>query len=174
LKIIIQYLRLLILGLWLGAAFFFSAAVAPTVFGVLRGAQLANAGELAGMMVQRMLAVINRGGFEIGLFLLVTGFFTSRNATRLVRFAEMISLAILTIATGVSHWIISARILAIRAALQTPIDQLAGNDPRRMAFDSLHGYSIALMGVAIIAGLLAFFLIGTQFKEHRRRYLSRS
>jgi hypothetical protein len=174
LKTIIQYVRLLILGLWLGAAVFFSAAVAPTVFGVLRGAQLANAGELAGMMVQRMLAVINRGGFEIGLFLLVTGFFTSRNAARLVRFGEMISLAILTIAAGVSHWIISARILAIRAALQTPIDQLAGNDPRRMAFDSLHSYSVALMGVAIIAGLLAFFMIGSQFQEQRRRYLSRS
>lgn len=172
-KTIIQYLRLLILGLWLGAAVFFSAAVAPTVFGVLRGAQLANAGELAGMMVQRMLGVINRGGFEIGLFLLVTGFFTGRNATRLIRVGELIALAILTIAAGVSHWIISARILAIRAALQTPIDQLAGNDPRRLAFDSLHSYSVTMMGVAIVAGLLAFFLIASQFQEHRRRYLSR-
>ncbi len=172
-KTIIQYLRLLILGLWLGAAVFFSAAVAPAVFGVLRGAQLANAGELAGTMVQRMLAVINRGGSEIGLFLLVTGLFTSQNATRLVRFGELVSLAILTITTGVSHWIISARILAIRAALQTPIDQLAVNRPERMAFDSLHGYSVALMGVAIITALLAFFLIASQFQEQRRRYLSR-
>lgn len=173
-KTIIQYLRLLILGLWLGAALFFSAAVAPTVFGVLRGAQLANAGELAGMMVQRMLGVINRGGFEIGLFLLVTGFFTGKNASPLVRFGELISLAILTITTGVSHWIISARILAIRGALQTPVDQLAGNDPQRMAFDSLHSYSVALMGAAIIAALLAFLIIGSQFQEQRRRYLSRS
>ena len=71
----IRYLRVLLLGLWLGAAVFFGAAVAPTVFGVLRGAQLANANELAGMMVQRLLAVINRGGFEIALFLIVTGYF---------------------------------------------------------------------------------------------------
>ena len=164
-KTIIQYLRLLILGLWLGAAVFFGAAVAPTVFGVLRGAQLANASELAGMMVQRLLAIINRGGFEIGLFLLVTAFFTSKNASRLVRFAEIISLAIICVTTGVSHWIISARILAIRAAMQTPIDQIAANDPRRIAFDSLHGYSVALMGVAIIAALLAFFLIGMQLRQ---------
>jgi hypothetical protein len=79
---IIHYLRLLLLGLWLGAAVFFSAAVAPTVFGVLRGAQLANAGELAGMMVQRLLATINRAGFEIGLFLLVTGYFKPFGAIR--------------------------------------------------------------------------------------------
>ena len=156
---IIRYLRLLLLGLWLGAAVFFSAAVAPTVFGVLRGAQLVNAGELAGQMVQRLLGVINRGGFEISLFLIVTGFFISRKESRLARSAEMISLAIMAIMTGVSHWIISAQIMAIRAALQTPIDQLAGNDPRRIAFDALHGYSVALMGVAIVAALLAFLIM---------------
>ena len=71
---IVRCLRLLLLGLWLGAAVFFGAAVAPTVFGVLRGAQLSNANELAGMMITRILATINRGGFEISLFLIVTGF----------------------------------------------------------------------------------------------------
>jgi Domain of unknown function (DUF4149) len=147
------------LGLWLGAAVFFGAAVAPTVFGVLRGAQLANANELAGMMVQRLLAVINRGGFEIGLFLLVTGYFINRKESRLVRFVEMISLAIMAIMTGVSHWIISARMLALRAAMQAPIDQLAASDPRRIAFDALHGYSVTAMAVALLAGLLAFIIM---------------
>ena len=157
-KTIIGHLRLLLLGLWLGAAVFFGAAVAPTVFGVLRGAQLANANELAGMMVTRLLAIINRGGFEIGLFLLVTGYFMSKKS-RLARFAEMISLAIMAIMTGVSHWIISARMLALRAAMQAPIDQIAANDPRRIAFDALHGYSVAAMGVALLAGLLAFIIM---------------
>jgi hypothetical protein len=158
-KTIIHYLRLLTLGLWLGAAVFFGAAVAPTLFGVLRGAQLANASELAGMMVQRLVATINRGGFEISLFLLVTGYFMSKRESRAVRFAEMSTLAIMAIMTGVSHWIISARMLALRAAMQTPIDQIAANDPRRIAFDALHGYSVAAMGVAIIAGLLAFLIM---------------
>jgi hypothetical protein len=152
-------LRLLLLGLWLGAAVFFGAAVAPAVFGVLRGAQLPNANELAGMMVQRLLAVINRGGFEISLFLLVTEYFMSKNESRLRRFAEMISLAIMAIMTGISHWIISARMLALRAAMQAPIDQIAANDPRRIAFAALHGYSVALMGVAIVAGLFAFLIM---------------
>ena len=122
---------------------FFGAAVAPAVFGVLRGAQLSNANELAGMMVQRLLAGINRGGFELSLFLLVTGYFMTKKESRLARFAEMISLVIMAIMTGVSHWIISARMLALRASMQAPIDQIAGNDPRRMAFDALHGYSVA-------------------------------
>src|SRR5258706_14878852 len=97
LKTIIARIRLSLLGLWLGAAVFFGAGVAPAVFGVLRGAQLANANELAGMIVQRVLAVINRGGFEIALFLIVTGFFINRKESRLGQFAEMISLAIVAI-----------------------------------------------------------------------------
>lgn len=156
---VVGYLRLLLLGLWLGAAVFFGAAVAPTVFGVLRGAQLPNANELAGMMVTRILAMINRGGFEISLFLIVTGYFLGRKESRLVRFAEMISLAILAIMTGVSHWIISARMLALRTAMQAPIDQIASGDPRRVAFDALHGYSVAAMGIAIVAGMVAFLIM---------------
>jgi hypothetical protein len=159
LNTIIRCLRLLLLGLWLGAAVFFAAAVAPTVFGVLRGAQLVTAGELAGLIVQRLLALINRGGFEISLFLIVTGYFVTRKEGRRRRFAEMISLAIMAIMTGVNHWIISARMLALRAATQTPIDQIAGNDPRRIAFDALHGYSVAVFSVAVVAGLTAFLIM---------------
>ena len=156
---IIRRIRLLLLGLWLGAAVFFGAAVAPAVFGVLRGTQLSNANELAGMIVQRSLAVVNRGGFEIALFLIVTGFFINRRESRRLQFAEMISLAIMAIMTGVSHWVISARMLALKVAMQAPIDQIAGNDPRRIAFDALHSYSVTAMGVAIVVGLVAFLIM---------------
>jgi hypothetical protein len=149
----------LLLGLWLGAAVFFGAAVAPAVFGVLRGAQMPNANELAGMMITRILATINRGGFEISLFLIVTGYFLSKKENQLMRFAEMISLAIMAIMTGINHWIISARMLALRTAMQSPIDQIASSDPRRVAFDALHSYSVTAMGIAIVAGLVAFLII---------------
>lgn len=155
---IIRQLRLLLLGLWLGAAVFFGAAVAPALFGVLRGAGLVNANELAGSIVTRLLAIINRGGLEIGLFLLVTAFFVNRHHGRLARWAEVISLAIMAIMTGVSQFVISARMLELRRAMGAPIDQVSPIDPRRMAFDSLHRYSVMVMSVAMIAGLVAFFL----------------
>lgn len=155
---LLRYLRLLLLALWLGAAIFFGAAVAPSVFGVLRGAQLSNANELAGSIVTRLLTIINTGGFEISLFLLVTAFFVSKSEGRFKRFAEVISLAIMAIMTGVSHWVISARMLAIRSSLQVPIDQIARDDSRRVAFDALHDYSVMTMGVAIVAGLAAFLI----------------
>ena len=148
--------RLLLLGLWLGAAIFFGAAVAPTLFNVLRGAGLMNANELAGTIVTRLLAVINQGGFEIALFLFVTAFFVNRLRSTLARIAEMISLAIMAIMTAVGHWVIAARMLELRGSMGGFIDQIAPNDPRRIAFDSLHRYSVMAMSVAMIAGLVAF------------------
>src|SRR5205807_7194400 len=100
----IRQLRLLLLGLWLGAAIFFGAAVAPALFGVLRGAGLANANELAGSIVTRLLAVINASGFAVGLFLLMTAYFSACSGKRLAVFAEMISAAIMIIMTGVSRY----------------------------------------------------------------------
>jgi len=35
----------------------------------------------------------------------------------------------------------------------------AGNDPRRIAFDALHSYSVTAMGVAILAGLVGFLIM---------------
>lgn len=156
---VVRVLRLLLLGLWLGSAIFFGAAVAPALFSVLHGANLANANELAGTIVSRLLSIINRGGFELSLFQIVTAYFMSRNESRLRRFAEMISLAIMAIMTGVGHWVIAARMSALRAAMQGHIDQIALNDPRRIAFDSLHGYSVTVMGVAMVAGLVAFVIM---------------
>src|SRR5207249_8525659 len=84
---IIKTLRLLLLGMWLGAAIFFGAAVAPALFGVLRGAGLVNANELAGSIVTRLLGFIEKGGFEIALFLFVTAFFIDRNRRAIARAA---------------------------------------------------------------------------------------
>jgi len=165
---IIRQLRLLLLGLWLGAAVFFGAAVAPALFNVLRGAGLANANELAGSIVTRLLGIINQGGLEIALFLLVTAFFVNRNQSRLARWAEVISLAIMAIMTGVSYWVISARMLELRRAMGAPIDQVSPIDPRRMAFDSLHRYSVMVMSVAMIAGLIAFVLASRPARRDSR------
>lgn len=161
----VRVLQLLLLGLWLGAAIFFGAAVAPALFDVLRGANLANANELAGTIVGRLLSIIDRGGFEISLFVMITAFFMNKNESRLRRFTELISLVIMAIMTGIGQWVIAARMIALRAAMQGQIDQVALNDPRRVAFDSLHGYSVKVMGVALMAGILAFVLIGSEFQR---------
>jgi len=154
----IRQLRVLLLGMWLGAAIFFGASVAPALFGVLRGAGLVNANELAGSVVTRLLSVLNKGGFEIALFALVTTFFVNRNQRLVTRTIEVLSLAIMAIMTGVSQWIITAKMVALRAAMNGTIDQVPFTDSRRIEFDSLHRYSTTVMMVAMLAGLIAFFI----------------
>ena len=153
-----RQLRTLLLGMWLGAAIFFGAAVAPALFGVLRGAGLVSANELAGSVVSRLLSFLNKGGFEIALFALVTAFFVNRNQRRIARAIEVLSLAIMAITTGVNQWVVAARMSALRAGMNGTIDQVSFADPRRIEFDSLHRYSVLLFAIAICAAIISIFL----------------
>jgi hypothetical protein len=151
---LIRGARLLLVALWLGGAVFFSFVVAPTAFAVLP------ARELAGAVVTRTIAVVNVGGFFVSLLLLATAFFVRGGGTRRARLVEVASLVVVAVACGVGHWVVAARMLALRAAMGRPIDAVAAGDPLRAAFNSLHGYSVGLMGVAMLAGVVALLLIG--------------
>ncbi|MFL6230022.1 MAG: DUF4149 domain-containing protein [Pyrinomonadaceae bacterium] len=155
--------RLLLIALWLGGAVFFSFVVAPTAFAVLP------THELAGRVVTHTIAVVNVGGCIVGLALLASAFFDRRDVARSrARLVEVLSLAIVAAACGIGHWVVAARMVALRAAMGRPIDAVAADDPTRAAFNSLHGYSVGLMGVAMLAGVVALLLIG------RRRRMTQS
>jgi hypothetical protein len=140
-------------------AVFFSAVVAPTTFRVLRAFSLPNANEIAGTIVTHTLSVVNKSGFIASLLLLVTALALKRSYRQWVFIIQIMLLAIIAIMTGVGEWVIAARMRALRAAMHPAIDQIAGDDPNRMAFAALHGYSVAALGIAIIAALMAFFVI---------------
>ena len=153
------------LACWFGAALFFGAVVAPAAFGVLRSFGLPNANEIAGSIVTRSLSVINIAGFVIALLLLVTAILR-RNATGRVSFiVEIVCLAVIALATGVGHWLIAARMRALRAAMVLPIDQIAVDDVRRIEFNSLHGYSVNALGLAMIAALVAMVLMARSLRN---------
>ena len=151
-------LRLLLLGLWLGAALLFSAVVAPGAFAVLRGYGLQNATEVAGALVNRTLSVVNVSGFIVSVVLIATAFLIRRGNSRAFAL-ELAALAIVAIATSAGHWVIAARMRGLRASLTVPMDQVPLNDPTRIAFSTLHGYSVTALSVAMIAALVAFALI---------------
>ena len=151
--------RPILLACWFGAALFFGAVVAPAAFGVLRSFGLPNANEIAGSIVTRSLSVVNLAGFVIALLLLVTLFLRRNTSGRVSFIVECICLAVIALATGVGHWVIAARMRALRAAMVLPIDQIAADDSRRVAFNSLHGYSVNALGLAMIAALIVMFLM---------------
>ena len=151
--------------MWLGAALFFGAVVAPAAFGVLRSFDLPNASEIAGSIVTRTLSVINISGFVISLILLLTLILVRGSRSNTAFLLELICVAVVEVTTGVGHWLIAARMRALRTAMILPIDQIAPDDPRRLAFNSLHVYSVNALGIAMIASLVAMVLMARSIRS---------
>jgi hypothetical protein len=162
---LINVSRLILLAVWFGAALFFGAVVAPAAFGVLRSFGLPNASEIAGSIVTRSLSVVNLAGFVIAVLLLVTVILRRNYSSRLSFIFECICLAVIALTTGVGHWFIAARMRALRVAMVLPIDQIAADDPRRVAFNSLHGYSVNALSLAMIAALVAMVLMARSLRN---------
>src|SRR5688572_2463735 len=162
---LISLTRFALLAAWLGAALFFGAVVAPAAFGVLRSYGLPNASEIAGAIVTRSLSVVNVAGFVVALLLLVTLFLRRSSTRRVSVIAGGICFGLIALGTGVGHLVIAARMRAIRAALELPIDQIAADDSRRIAFNSLHGYSVNALSLAMIAALVALVLMARSARQ---------
>jgi hypothetical protein len=152
----LRNISLTLVAVWLGAAIFFSSVVAPAAFSVLRSYQVTNASEIAGAIVNRSLSIINIGGFIIGIFALLIAFMWHGERTWFL--LETVALAVLTVMTALGHWVIAARIRALRTALSVPIDQLGIDHPQRMAFANLHRYSVIALSVAMIAAIIISLL----------------
>ena len=145
--------RVLLLALWLGAAVFFSFAVAQSAFAVLPSR------ELAGNVVNRTLAIVNYSGVIIGLILLATSFISRESIKRGRLLAEQILLLLLTAACAVGQFIIGASLHNLRQQIGRPIDEVAVDDPLRVAFNNLHVYSVIILMTAMIAAIVTFFLL---------------
>ena len=133
--------------------------MAPSAFQVSRAFNLPNAGEVAGSIVTRTLSVVNISGFVISLLLLVLAFALRKTYSRGAVIAQVVLLALVALSTAVGEWVIAARMRGLRTAMAIPIDQVSMSDPLKVAFQTLHGYSVAALSVAIIAALIAFFVI---------------
>ena len=145
--------RILLLGLWLGAAVFFSFAVPPSVFTVLPSR------ELAGAVVNRTLTIVNYSGLIIGLILLASSYAARQNVSRVRLWLEQGLLLFLSAACAFGQLVIGARLHNLRERIGRPIDEVAIDDPLRLAFNDLHGYSVTILMTAMIAAVIAFFLI---------------
>jgi carboxyl-terminal processing protease len=152
-------LSLSLLSLWLGAAIFFSAVVAPSTFAALRSFHVANMNEIAGTIVTSALSVINVSGVLISLSLLVLLLIAARGNIKRSFLAGAFALTLMALATATGHWLIAARMRGLRLAM-VAIDQVSPDDPRRIAFNNLHRYSVLSLMLAMLAALAAIILTG--------------
>jgi hypothetical protein len=126
---------------------------------VLRAFQLPNVGEIAGTLVTRTLSVVNISGFIISLLLVVSAFAFRKRLESRSFFLELAALIVVAVSTVIGHWVIAARMSALRVAMVLPVDQIPIDDSRRVAFNRLHGYSVTALSIAMIAALIAFLII---------------
>ena len=144
--------RLLLLGLWLGAAVFF-IGVAQSAFAVLPTR------ELAGILVSRTLAILNYAGIGIAIVAILTSLIVQAGANKISLWTERVLLLIFGIGCIVCQFVISWWMLMVRTQMGRPIDEVPVDDPLRIQFNNLHQYSSWITLTAMAAALLAFVLI---------------
>src|SRR6478672_3587044 len=127
------------LSAWLGAALLVATVVAPAAFAVLPTRTL------AGALVGRVLPVIFWSGMTLGVVVALLG-----GRIGLGKFGIASSI-VLAAASAVAQLVVTPRIEALRVSIGGAVDALDVTDPRRMAFGRMHGISVLLMGIGMVA-----------------------
>lgn len=146
------------LAFWLGAAVLTAAVVAPAAFAVLPSRTL------AGNIVGQVLPVIFYSGIVVGL--LVIGLETADHdgwhwGTPVV-FGALIA-----VACAIAQFVVGSRIEAVRVRIGGSVDALSPDDPLRATFGRLHGVSVGLMGIAMLAAAVALVAVARAMAERR-------
>jgi hypothetical protein len=136
---------IVLLAAWLGATIVVGAVVAPAAFAVLPTRTL------AGALVGRVLPPLFWSGAAVGVVAAVM-------ARRSRRTSAFVAALVIAAASLVAQAIVAPRIEAVRVSAGGPIDALARDDARRLAFGRLHGASVALLGLAGVAAAVTLLL----------------
>src|SRR3954466_640413 len=137
-------IRLLLIGLWLGASVFF-IGVAQAAFAVLTQR------ELAGAVVGRSLSIIDYAGIVIAAILIATSILGSARVNKFWLWIERVLLLVVGAACVVEEFVIGIWMSAIRSQIGGAIDSIAADDPLKLRFDQLHQYSEWVLMAAMTA-----------------------
>jgi hypothetical protein len=146
----LNLLQLLPLILWVGGIVFFSAVVAPSVFGVLT--PIEGGRHLAGDIVNRSLGALHWIGLVCGIIILMASAF----AHRTFRLTQNYLVLVMLVLTAFSQFGISRRMGAIRA--ESPQLEVATPE-QRAEFDRLHRLSTMTEGAVLLLGLGVVWLV---------------
>ena len=111
-------------------------------------------------MVTSTIAKVEVLGLLIGplLILIQVASLRRSDSSKTIEFVKSLLIVVMIAAAALSHFWISPAMVSLRASMGVPIDEVPLNDPVRLWFNNLHQYSVALMGTAMIAGLVVLFL----------------
>jgi hypothetical protein len=135
-------------AVWLGAALLLAAVVAPAAFAVLPSRTV------AGALVGHVLPTVFIAGCIAAVIILVANLGSAGGTVRLI------AAVVWLIACAIAQFVIVPRIERVRAAAGGPIDALGPDSPVRAAFGRLHGVSVGLLGVAMVAAAVILVCAG--------------
>ncbi len=139
----------LLSALWLGAAIIVATVVAPAAFATLPSRTL------AGALVGRVLPAVFLSGCVIAIVNTVLDAMGPTAAGAAIR---MTGSVVWVASCAAAQFVVTPRIDRLRNAAGGPIDALAPDAPLRMAFGRLHGVSVGLLSLAMLAALLVLIL----------------
>jgi hypothetical protein len=138
-----------VLGLWLGAALFFVAVVAPGAFAALPTRTL------AGALVGRVLPALFYTGALAGLIVMLLEW---RVSPRPAVTGRIVAGFVVGVSCTIAQLGIAPRIAALRTQIEGSLESLPAGDARRAAFGRLHGLSVVWLGIAALAAVIALAL----------------
>ena len=149
----LRFLMLLSLIVWLGGLIFFPV-VAQTAFTVLPTRHL------AGLVVRRSLGILHWMGIVSALTFLVSSLLYSRLSKGTVHglAARNVLVCLMLALTLISQFAIIPRMDTLRASLGE-IDSAPADNPARVQFDALHGWSTRVEGGVLLLGLVVAYLV---------------
>ena len=148
--------QMLMLAAWLGAALLFTTVVAPAAFAALPSRTL------AGAVVGRVLPALFYTGIAVGVVVFLLDTVASTGA-----WTRALAGAVTAVACAIAQIIVGGRIERLRQQIAGPIDALAADDSRRVAFGRLHAFSVGWLGIAILTALVALVLAARALQVRR-------
>jgi len=151
---ILRFFMLLSLVVWLGGLIFFAFMLAPTVFSGILPTR-----HMAGAVVNRSLTALHWMGMVSGVVFAVTSMaysYSTRGAAEPFAARHLLVYLMLGL-TIVSQFGISPRMQALRTEMVV-VDNVPQDDPRRVEFNRLHGWSSNLEKGVFVLGLALLWL----------------
>jgi len=147
---ILQFVRVLALGAWVGAIVYFAAVVTQGAFAVL------SSRDEAGLLVGFTLGGLHLMGVIAAAVFVAASVALTKSLRAFVEPAVLgvILMAALTIA---SQDYVLPRMAVLRSQMGS-VDATPASDPRRAKFDRLHRISVDIEGGVLIIGLISLFL----------------
>jgi hypothetical protein len=151
---LLRLVAVLALVLWIGGLAMLGGVGAPVLFEVLQSEIPVGGRELAARVFGVMLIRAQYVSWACGLVFLTSLGIRAALGPRPRRFGIRMWIAAAMLAASVATtYGLAPRIEGIRTSVSGPVAGLPDDDPRKVTFGRLHGFSNLLMGGTLIAGL---------------------